>query len=318
MPAFSHKSVLVREVVAALRPADGRLFLDGTLGGGGHAKALLEASATARLIGLDRDDDALAAATERLQPFAGRFELHRANFVEMEQFTGPESCDGVLLDLGVSSPQLDWAGRGFSFQQSGPLDMRMDRRDPVTAADIVNTWPEEELANLFWELGEETASRRIAAALVKRRAVRKFETTLDLAQFIAETAGRGRQKIHPATRVFQALRMEVNRELDAVEDGIQAAWRVLKPGGRLAVISFHSLEDRAVKEFGRALERDYFVEGDVDRPEFRQPKAPEGRWVSRKPMVASEEELADNPRARSAKLRVLEKLSLLETAGRPG
>jgi len=268
---------------------------------------MLEANPEARLIGLDRDDAALEAAAERLKRFAGRFELHRANFVEVENFVAAESCDGVLLDLGVSSPQLDWAERGFSFQQSGPLDMRMDRRDLVTAADIVNTWPEEELANLFWELGEERASRRIASALSKRRAVRKFETTQDLAEFVSGVVGR-HQKIHPATRVFQALRMEVNRELDAVEDGIQAAWRVLKVGGRLAVITFHSLEDRVVKDFARALERDYSVEGEVDRPEFRIPKEPEGCSISRKPITPSEEEIRENPRARSAKLRVVEKL----------
>jgi 16S rRNA (cytosine1402-N4)-methyltransferase len=306
VPTFSHKSVLLREVIEALRPAAG-LFVDGTLGGGGHARAILEAHPEARLIGLDRDDAALEAAGERLKPFAGRFELHRANFVELENFVARESCDGVLLDLGVSSPQLDWAERGFSFQKSGPLDMRMDRRDPVTAADIVNTWPEEELANLFWELGEERASRRIASGLIKRRAVRKFETTRDLAEFVAGVMGR-REKIHPATRVFQALRMEVNRELDAVEDGAKSAWRVLKVGGRLAVITFHSLEDRVVKDFTRALERDYSVEGEVDRPEFRVPKEPEGRSVSRKPITASDEETRENPRARSAKLRVIEKL----------
>jgi 16S rRNA (cytosine1402-N4)-methyltransferase len=307
VPTFFHKSVLLREVLEALRPAEGRLFVDGTLGAGGHSFAILEAGPQARLIGLDRDEAALEAAAERLKPFAGRFELHRANFVEVENFVSPESCDGVLLDLGVSSPQLDQAERGFSFQNDGPLDMRMDRRDPITAADIVNTWPEEELANLFWELGEEKASRRIASALTKRRAVRKFETTRDLAEFVVGVVGR-HQKIHPATRVFQALRMEVNRELDAVEDGVQAAWRVLKVGGRLAVITFHSLEDRVVKEFGRALERDYFVEGSVDRPEFRTPKQPEGRAISRKPIVPNDEETRENPRARSAKLRVIEKL----------
>jgi 16S rRNA (cytosine1402-N4)-methyltransferase len=297
----------LREVLEALPPALGTRFVDGTIGGGGHAFALLEANPQAHLIGLDRDEDALAAAAERLKPFQGRFELHRANFVEIENFAEPESCDGVLLDLGVSSPQLDWAERGFSFQKEGPLDMRMDRRDPVTAAAIVNTWPEEELANLFWELGEEKASRRIASALINRRVVRSFETTTDLANFISSVAGRT-GKIHPATRVFQALRMEVNRELDAIADGLAAAWKVLRPGGRLAVITFHSLEDRTVKDFGRALERDYEIEGEVDVPELRRPKAPEARWVTRKPMAPGETEIRENPRARSAKLRVLEKL----------
>jgi 16S rRNA (cytosine1402-N4)-methyltransferase len=261
--------------------------VDGTTGAAGHAFEILKANPRARLIGLDRDDAALEAAAERLREFAGRFELHRANFVEIEEYAAAESCDGVLLDLGVSSPQLDSAERGFSFQKEGPLDMRMDRRDEVTAAVIVNTWPEEELARLFWELGEEKTSRKLAAAISKRRVVRPFETTTDLAEFVRGLTGRGSQKIHPATRIFQALRMEVNRELDAVQDGIEAAWRVLKPGGRLAVITFHSLEDRVVKEFGRALERDYRFEGEVDIPELRIPKAPEAKWISRKPVVPS-------------------------------
>jgi 16S rRNA (cytosine1402-N4)-methyltransferase len=300
---------LFQEVLEGLHPADGKLYLDGTLGGGGHAEGILEASApNGRLVGLDRDEAAITAAQERLARFTGRFELHRANFAALDNFAKPFSCDGVVLDLGVSSPQLDQGERGFSFQQDGPLDMRMDRRDPVTAAVIVNTWPEEELANLFWELGEEPASRRIARELVKRRAVRTFETTGDLAGFLKSAIGRGKQKIHPATRVFQALRIEVNRELDALEDGLAAAWTVLKPGGRLAVITFHSLEDRIVKQFGRQLERDYHVEGEADIPELRIPKKPEGHFTSRKPITASERELQENPRARSAKLRVLEKL----------
>ena len=309
MPEFVHQSVLLREVLEALQPRSGSLLLDGTLGGAGHSFAWLEASTPdGRLIGLDRDDAALQAAADRLKAFAGRFELHRANFANLDSYAEPASCDAVLLDLGVSSPQLDWASRGFSFQREGPLDMRMDQSEAVTAADIVNTWPEEELANLFWELGEERASRRIASLITKRRVVRKIETTTDLAELIAAHLPRGKQKIHPATKVFQALRMEVNRELDALEDGLQAAWRVLKPRGRLAVITFHSLEDRIVKDFGRALERDYFVEGEVDIPELRQPKNPEALVVTKKPIAPGETETAQNPRARSAKLRVIQKL----------
>lgn len=310
MPEFRHRSVLLNEVVEALRPSAGQLVLDGTLGGGGHAEAILEASGPdGRLIGLDRDEAALHAAAGRLRHFGDRFELHRANFAEMENFTAAESCHGVLLDLGVSSPQFDQAERGFSFQHEGPLDMRMDQRDPVTAAIVVNTWPEEDLANLFWELGEERASRRIAAAIGKRRAVRKFESTKELADFVAALIPRGKQKIHPATRVFQALRMEVNRELEALEMGLEAAWRVLRPAGRLAVITFHSLEDRLVKDFGRELERDYLIPGEVDVPELREPKEVLAKWVFRKPLTATERELEENPRSRSAKLRVLEKLA---------
>lgn len=309
MREFTHKPVLLRETIEVLQPRSGGLYLDGTAGGGGHSAALLEASSPeGRLVALDRDDAALEAAAKTLERFAGRWELHRANFVEMRKFVEDRSCDGVLLDLGVSSPQLDWSERGFSFQAEGPLDMRMDRREPVTAGDIVNTWPEEELANLFWELGEERASRRIAHAICQHRAARRIETTSQLASIVAAQAPRGRHKIHPATKVFQALRMEVNRELDAVEDGLSEAWQALKPGGRLAVITFHSLEDRIVKEFGRALERDYTFEGEADLPELRAPKEPEARLVTRKPVTASEKELAENPRARSAKLRAIEKL----------
>lgn len=309
MPEFLHQSVLLAEVLEALRPASGRLLLDGTLGGGGHSYQWLKASSPeGRLIGLDRDEAALEAAAKRLSEFGDRFELHRANFANLDSFADPGSCDAVLLDLGVSSPQLDWSERGFSFLREGPLDMRMDLRDLVTAADIVNTWPEEELANLFWELGEERASRRVANTICKRRVVKKFETTTDLATVIAAQLGRGREKIHPATKVFQALRMEVNRELEALEDGLHAAWQVLKPGGRLAVITFHSLEDRIVKDFGRTLEREYEVPGEVDIPELRRPKQPEARIPTRKPIVPSEAEVAANPRSRSAKLRVIERL----------
>jgi 16S rRNA (cytosine1402-N4)-methyltransferase len=297
------------ETLTGLSPARGKRFLDGTIGGAGHSYVLLEGSSPdGSLIGLDRDEAALQAAAERLKPFEGRFELHRANFAELERYADPGSCDGVLLDLGVSSPQIDQAERGFSFQNEGPLDMRMDNRDPITAADIVNTWAEDDLANLFYRLGDERASRRIARMIVARRAVKRFTTTKELADAISDEIGRSHQRIHPATRVFQALRMEVNRELESLEEGLRGAMRILKTGGRLAVITFHSLEDRLVKDFGRALERDYAVQGPVDLPEFRTPKTPEARWVSRKAILPSEEEMRENPRSRSAQLRLLEKL----------
>jgi 16S rRNA (cytosine1402-N4)-methyltransferase len=234
--------------------------------------------------------------------------LHQANFSEMEQFAASERCDGVLLDLGISSPQIDRAERGFSFQEAGPLDMRMNREDNVTAAQIVNTWSAEDLASLFWRLGEERESRRLARAIERRRKARVFSTTKDLADLIAAEMPRGGRKAHPATRVFQALRMEVNRELESLQKGLTAAWAVLKSTGRLTVITFHSLEDRMVKEFGRKLARDYEVSGEVDVPELRRPREPQARWVSRKAIVPSDEELEANPRARSAQLRVLEKL----------
>ena len=301
--------MLAREVLAGCEPRPGSLCLDGTIGGGGHAALLLEASAPdGRLIGLDRDGMALEAARERLAPFAGRFELHQANFEDMEQFTPANSCDAVLLDLGVSSPQLDRSERGFSFQQEGPLDMRMDQSQGITAAEIVNTWPADSLANLFWELGEERQSRRIARALEKRRMARNFSTTRDLAEVIEAAIPRRGQKTHPATRVFQALRMAVNRELESLDQGLSAAWHVLKPGGRLCVITFHSLEDRKVKEFGKILAREYDFPGAVDIPEMRIPRPAKARWISRKAIIPTEEELLTNPRARSAQLRVLAKL----------
>lgn len=303
--------MLAAEVVAALRPTAGGVYCDGTVGGGGHASLVLEKSSPdGRLIGLDQDEDALAAAGENLARFAGRFELHRANFAEMRTYVPEKSCDGVLLDLGVSSPQLDRAERGFSFQQEGPLDMRMDRRQSTTAAEIVNTWPAEEMANIFYHLGGEKDSRRIARAIERRRGVRKFETTKDLADCIAIEIPRRGQKTHPATRVFQAIRIAVNQELEMLEKGLTAAWAVLKAEGRLAVITFHSLEDRMVKDFGRVLCRDYDFPGEKDIPELRVPRPQQARWVSKKAILPTEEETRENPRARSAQLRVLEKLEV--------
>jgi 16S rRNA (cytosine1402-N4)-methyltransferase len=309
VPDFVHNPVMVAEVLAALRPAPGGRYADGTLGGAGHASAVLTASSpTGWLFGFDRDGVALEAARERLAKFAGRFELHHRNFDEMAQVLPPASCDGVLLDLGVSSPQLDRAERGFSFQADGPLDMRMDARQPVTAAQLVNELPAAELADLFWKLGEEPKSRVIARAIEQTRTARKFTTTGELAALVEQVNPRRGSRVHPATRVFQALRMAVNDELGSLERGLPAAWTVLKPGGRLAVITFHSLEDRMVKDFGRERARDYTVPGPVDVPELRQPKAPELLLVTRKPLVATEAETAANPRARSAKLRVFEKI----------
>ena len=201
MPEFVHRPVLAREVLEGCDPHPGGLYLDGTVGGGGHAALILEASGPdGRLIGLDRDAQALAAAAARLERFAGRVELHQANFEEMQSYAGQNSCDAVLLDLGVSSPQLDWAERGFSFQQEGPLDMRMDQREDVTAAEIVNTWPAEDLAQIFWELGDERQSRRFARAIEQRRKVRKFSTTRELADLIEAESPRRGQRAHPATR----------------------------------------------------------------------------------------------------------------------
>ena len=302
---------MAAEVLAALRPRAGGRYADGTLGGAGHACAILAASSpTGWLSGCDRDGAAVEAATAALNDagFAGRFEIRRGNFSELAEWIPPDSCDGVLLDLGVSSAQLDNADRGFSFQRDGPLDMRMDTRQSLTAAEVVNDWSEAELAGIFREYGEEPQARRMARAIVQGREKRRWETTGELAALLERLAPRRGKKKHPATRVFQALRMVVNDESRFLKSGLAAACTLLKPGGRLAVITFHSIEDRMVKDFGREQTREYTFEGAVDVPELRRPRAPSLRWVQRKAIQPSAAEPADNPRARSAQLRVLEKV----------
>jgi 16S rRNA (cytosine1402-N4)-methyltransferase len=302
---------LEAEVLEALRPNPASLLADGTVGGGGHAAALLRASApTGRLAGCDRDGMAVAAATARLSEFTGRFEIRQGNFAELADWLGPESCDGVLLDLGVSSPQLDLPERGFSFQADGPLDMRFDQRQELTAAKLLNAADAEELAGIFWRYGNEEQSRRMARAIVREREERPLERTGQLAALIEKIAPRAGRKTHPATKVFQALRMAVNDEIGSLQRGLEAAVKILKPDGRLAVISFHSVEDRVVKEFGRRLSRDYESPGDVDVPELRRPRPPLLKWVWRKALKPGEAELRENPRSRSAQCRVLEKLKL--------
>ena len=309
MPEFTHRSVLVAEVLAALQPRPAGRYVDGTLGGGGHAAAILAASSpTGWLYGCDRDSAAVEAASRRLAGFAGRFELRQASFAELASWVPAGSCDGVLLDLGPSSPQLDRAERGFSFQQEGPLDMRMDTRQGNTAADLVNRAGSEELSKLFWELGGERQARRLARAIVERRSGRPFETTRSLAALIEQVAPRRGGKTHPATKVFQALRIAVNDEIGALQQGLDAALKVLKSGGRLAVITFHSLEDRTAKEFGRTQARNYTFAGPQDVPELRQPRAPALKMLTSKALKPGAAELADNPRSRSAQLRVMEKI----------
>jgi len=300
---------MVAEVLAALNPKPGGRYADGTVGGAGHAAAILKASApTGWLFGCDRDDAALELAAVRLAEFAGRYELRRGNFAELADWFEAGSSDGVLLDLGVSSPQLDRAERGFSFQQDGPLDMRMDRRQALTAAQLVNEAGAEELMRIFRDLGEEPEARRLARAIESERRLRRFETTRQLAELIERISPRRGKRAHPATRVFQALRMAVNDEIGSLRRGLEAAMKILKPGGRLTVITFHSIEDRVVKEFGRARSRDYVVRGEVDVPELREPAAPELKWTSRRAVQPSPDEIAANPRARSAQLRVMEKV----------
>lgn len=306
MSQFVHNPVLLAEVVNALRPRAGGRYADGTLGGAGHAAAILRASSPSGwLCGCDRDGAALEAARERLAEFAGRFEIRHGNFAELAEWVAENGCDGAVLDLGVSSPQLDDPQRGFSFLQDGPLDMRMDTRQRLTAAELVNTSSADDLAKLFWQLGEERQARYFARGIEWARPIR---TTRQLAEVIERLAPRAGRRTHPATKVFQALRLAVNDELGSLKRGLTAVWTILKPGGRLAVITFHSLEDRIVKEFGRELARDYTFEGTVDVPELRRQREPRARWVNRKAMVPGEAELAANPRSRSAQLRVLEKI----------
>jgi len=300
-----HEPVLLGETLALLAPAPGKLFLDGTLGGGGHTEAFLKAGA--QVIGLDQDPQALAFARERLAGFGEQFTAVRANFEEIERVMdemGIAGIDGALLDIGVSSWQLDTPERGFSFQSDGPLDMRMNPDAPLSAADLVNTEPESELLRIFREYGEETAARRIAQQIVKDREARPFATTFDLVRSVEKVNPR-RGRAHPATKVFQALRIAVNRELEVLDAALAAFSARLNPGGRFGVITFHSLEDRRVKTFFKAGSTEW-----LDRPEWPAPRRNpdfQFRLLTPKPAVASEAEQSRNPRSRSAKLRVVEK-----------
>jgi 16S rRNA (cytosine1402-N4)-methyltransferase len=300
---------MAAEVLNALKPRPGKRYADGTIGGAGHAAIILAASSpTGWLFGCDRDGDAVEAARARLAEFAGRFEIRRGNFAELADWVPAATCDGVLLDLGVSSRQLACAERGFSFQHDGPLDMRMDTRQSLTAADLVNGASPGELARVFGELGGERDAQRFAKAIVRDRDSQKFETTRQLAGLIEKISPRRGKKTHPATQVFQSLRIAVNDEIGSLRRGLDAAVKILKPGGRLAVITFHSLEDRVVKDFGRARSRDYTFPGEVDVPELREPRVPELKWVTRKAIRPGAAELAGNPRSRSAQLRVMGKI----------
>lgn len=309
---FQHKSVLLQECIDALDIRPDGIYLDGTLGGAGHssqiARRLTEGG---RLIGVDRDRTALAAAKERLAPYADRVTLVHSNFAEIDAILdslGIPAVDGMLFDLGVSSPQLDDASRGFSYMADAPLDMRMDKDDVLTAGEVVNTWPQGELRRILYDYGEERYAPQIAAAICRAREKAPIETTLELVDIIrsAMPAQALREKQHPAKRSFQAIRIAVNDELGAVSRMMQAAVGRLNPGGRLAVITFHSLEDRIVKS-----EMQQAARGCTCPPEFPVcvcGKKPLVKLVTRKPIVSGPAELEGNPRARSAKLRVAEKL----------
>jgi len=301
-----HQPVLYHEIIHALQPKNEGRYVDGTLGAGGHAREILEACAPGgRLLGLDVDSQALALARETLAPYGERARLRQASYDSLTETLheiGWKEVDGILLDLGLSSMQLDNPERGFSFQQDAPLDMRFDPDSPTTAADLVNALPGDELADLIYRYGEEHASRRIAQAIVQAR---PLQTTRQLAAVIESVLPR-RGRVHPATQTFQALRIAVNDELERVENVLPQAVAALKSGGRLAIISFHSLEDRIVKEYFRRESKD-LVNPPYERI-YEVEKRATLKEINRKVITPSEAEVAANPRARSAKLRIVEKL----------
>ena len=311
MSEFHHISVLLQECIDGLNIRPDGIYVDGTLGGAGHSSQIAARLTTGRLIGIDRDPVALKAAGERLKPFGDRVTLVHSNFCEIATVLrelGISGVDGILMDLGVSSPQLDDAERGFSYMADAPLDMRMNGEDHMTARDVVNTWSYEELRRILYDYGEERYAPQIASTICRRREVSPIETTLELVDIIrsAMPPAALREKQHPAKRSFQAIRIAVNDELGSVEKVMEDAIPCLNPGGRLAIITFHSLEDRIVKN-GMANA----AKGCTCPPNFpvcvcgNKPKV---KLISRKPIVASDEELEVNPRSRSAKLRVCEKL----------
>ena len=307
---YGHKPVLLEECLTALDIKPEGTYLDGTLGRAGHSLEILRRLKGGRLIGIDRDMTAIEAARERLAAFGDRVTLVHGNFCDLGEILadlGVDKMDGMLFDLGVSSPQLDEAQRGFSYMHDAPLDMRMDTSAALDARQVVNTWSGEELRRILWEYGEERYAPQIARAIVRRREEKPIETTGELVEVIrsAMPASALREKQHPAKRSFQAIRIAVNGELEALAPMLRAATEGLRPGGRLAVITFHSLEDRIVKQTMREL-----ATGCICPPEFpvcvcgRKPKL---TLVTRKPIVSGPAELEENPRARSAKLRVAER-----------
>lgn len=314
VPSVGHVSVLQEASLTLLAPIPGTMMIDGTFGGGGHTRALLDASAPdGRVLALDADADAIARGQALQAEYGDRLILRHANFAAMDEAAATVGWQtgtlaAILLDLGLSSYQLSDAERGFSFMYDGPLDMRFDTTGALTASEIINTWDETALADLFWAYGEEPASRRVARRIVERRISRPYETTLQLADTVVGAKGGRRGRIHPATQVFQALRIAVNDEVGALERALLAARDLLRPGGRLAVIAFHSLEDRVVKRFFRH-------EASVTEPDILprsvpvQPLAriPSLRILTPRPITPTDGEIAANPRARSAKLRVAEK-----------
>ena len=311
MSDFYHVSVLLDECIEGLNIRPDGIYVDGTLGGAGHSSEIAKRLTTGRLIGIDRDPVALKAAGERLAPYKDNVTLVHSNFCEMQQVLqelGIDGVDGILMDLGVSSPQLDDGERGFSYMVDAPLDMRMNGEDALSAHTVVNTWSQEELKRILYTYGEERYAPQIAAAICRRRAEAPIDTTLQLVDIIrsAMPPAALREKQHPAKRSFQAIRIAVNDELGSVEKAMEVAIPLLNKGGRLAVITFHSLEDRIVK-----LSMAEAAKGCTCPPQFPVcvcGKKPKVKLISRKPIVAGDAELEMNPRSRSAKLRICEKL----------
>lgn len=304
-----HLPVLYQEIILALDPRSPNRYVDATVGAGGHARGILDSSSPdGLLLGLDLDPQALAEAGRRLANFGERAILRHASYTtlrsELDRL-GWKTVSGIVLDLGVSSIQLDRAERGFSFQSEGPLDMRFNPNDGTTAADLVNNLPEDRLADILWRYGEERNSRRIAREII---AARPLTTTRQLAQVVLQAGRDKKSRIHPATRTFQALRIAINGELEAVENVLPQAVDALESGGRLAVIAFHSLEDRIVKQFFRQESKDCLCPS--DQPVCTCGHKASLREINRHPITASEEEIQENPRARSARLRIVEKLVL--------
>jgi len=305
-----HMPVMVQEVLTLLAIRPGGTYVDGTAGGGGHARAILERlGPSGFLLALDRDASAIATARQALAAWSAQCCLEQGNFADLKLLAerhGLKALDGVLLDLGMSSMQVDEAARGFSFMQDGPLDMRMDPRQEITAAHLVASLGEEELAGIIRSLGDEPAARRIARAIVRERRQGPIQTTGRLADLVARALGARHGRIHPATRTFQALRMAVNRELESLAGGLEAAIGLLKPGGRLAVLSYHSLEDGCVKRTGKEhIGRWVSLPAGGANWEGTPPLV---RWIEKKPLTATPEEILRNPRSRSAKLRVIERI----------
>ena len=308
-PSSPHIPVLYHEIIQALAPHPGGLYIDGTVGAGGHAWGILEASSPdGKLLGIDLDNQALVIANQRLSLFDDRVVLRLGSYVEMSAYVkelGWDFIDGIILDLGVSSIQLDTKERGFSFLSDAPLDMRFSDQSTVDAASIINSYSESDLADIIWRYGEERFARKIARAICQHRPI---HTTTELADIVKKAFGNQSSKIHPATRTFQAIRIAVNQEMQAIESVIPMAIDLLKPGGRLAIISFHSLEDRIVKTIFRQESKNCLCP--PEQPVCTCHHVAKIKEINRKPIVASQKEISENPRSRSAKLRIAEKLIL--------